>query len=58
MDSNYSLDLFAEDLSGALEAEPLNDASLLGTWTSATTFSSASCPASTASSSSSASSLG
>ncbi|MDH6114336.1 hypothetical protein P3T36_000737 [Kitasatospora sp. MAP12-15] len=53
-----SIDLFAEDLTTGLAVEQLDDSTLLGTWTSSTTVGSASCPASTASSSSSASSIG
>ncbi|MBT2445595.1 thiocillin family RiPP [Streptomyces sp. ISL-43] len=58
MRDHDGLDLFAEDLASDLTAEVLDDAALLGTWGSAGTFTSASCPASTASTSASASSAG
>jgi hypothetical protein len=53
-----SLDLFAEDLGSSLEVEQLNDAALLGTWASFACFGSFSCPASTAASGGSFSSVG
>jgi hypothetical protein len=52
------IDLFSEDLDDGLSAEPLDESNLLGTWTSSSTVSSASCPESTASSSSTASCAG
>ncbi|WP_412736020.1 thiocillin family RiPP [Krasilnikovia sp. MM14-A1259] len=53
-----NIDLFSEDLSDHLSVESLDEANLLGTWTSSTTVSSASCPESTVSSSSTASCAG
>jgi hypothetical protein len=56
METDIIIDLFAEDDEPNLTAEALSDDALLSTWGSVSTFTSASCPASTASSSSSASS--
>ncbi|MEU3568949.1 thiocillin family RiPP [Kitasatospora sp. NPDC036755] len=58
MPDTMNLDLFAEDFAANLTAEVLDDAALLGTWGSLGTFTSASCPASTAGTSASASSAG
>ncbi|MDH6114335.1 hypothetical protein P3T36_000736 [Kitasatospora sp. MAP12-15] len=59
MDTIDVLDLFAEEGEVlTLTAEPLASESLLGTWGSFGSLTSASCPASTAGSSSSASSAG
>ncbi|GAA4194067.1 hypothetical protein GCM10022219_16760 [Microbacterium oryzae] len=51
-------DLTAQDLDGDFGIDELDAQTALGTWGSAGTFSSASCPASTASSGGSASSFG
>ncbi len=59
MDNRDTFELFAEQVtSDDLTVEGLDDTALLGTWGSISTFTSASCPASSASSSSSASSAG
>lgn len=57
-DNTNTPDLNAIDLGDVLSAEDLDATAALGTWGSAGTFSSGSCPASTASSGSSASSAG
>ncbi len=58
MNDPINLDLDAIDLDVSLTSEDLDGSTALGTWGSAGTFSSGSCPASTASSGSTASSAG
>lgn len=57
-DNSNTPDLNAIDLGDALSAEDLDATAALGTWGSAGTFASGSCPVSTASSGGSASSFG
>ncbi|MER6047217.1 thiocillin family RiPP [Streptomyces sp. NPDC056149] len=54
MGETAGIDLFAEDIGSALTAEVLDEAVLLGTWNTAGTASSLSCPGSSAGTTSSA----